>query len=331
MMTDGHGKFLRLRHVVGQSVSVPQSIRASWQALSASGDARRMKDVRQFMSEMADLQSQAIEAVKRHAGKYVDRILAVAVTDPGLWVEDFDGSRIYCALSDSQRIADLTGLTVIDNFPVNDVLSGGSGNPLEPLPLWLTFADRHQRVAQEHRIVILADEIIRAFLLPASDGLDAELPAIQMVQVPIDQIDDLPGALDGALEIVRHHASQRISSGSVPIVGRTVIFGHPDKKAALQKTLRQRLKERAAAGQAHDQDQTPASLGINDDTLAGTVAAMLGILHIDQMQANLPWLTGATDQRVLGRLTPGTPSNWRLLVREMSDFRPPAMKLKDAV
>jgi hypothetical protein len=62
-----------------------------------------------------------------------------------------------------------------------------------------------------------------------------------------------------------------------------------------------------------------------------TTTAILGFLHIDQMPASVPSLTTATDQRILGRITPGKPSNWRQLLREMADFHPPAMKLRDAV
>ena len=65
--------------------------------------------------------------------------------------------------------------------------------------------------------------------------------------------------------------------------------------------------------------------------LQAIVAAMLGLLHIDQMPANVPWLTNANSQRILGRLSPGRPASWRQLVRCMADFHPPAMKLKDAV
>ena len=57
----------------------------------------------------------------------------------------------------------------------------------------------------------------------------------------------------------------------------------------------------------------------------------MGLLYIDQMPANIPWLTGADSQRILGRLTPGRPGSWRQLIRSMADFHPPAMKLKDAV
>ena len=325
MMTDGHGKFLRLRHVVGQVVPLPKTIQDVWRSISASEGDPRLKDTRQFMSELADFQSQSIDAVKLHAGKYVDRILAVALTDPGLWVDDFDGRRIYCALSDSQRVADLTGLTVIDNFPVNDVLSGGSGNPLEPLPLWLAFADRHERVAREHRIVILVQEQIRAFLLPASDGLDADLP---LIQIATGSKIDFADNFNQALNLLQHQTRHRLTTGPMPVVGQTFIFGAEHQKAE----LKMKLTNRSEVGEIITTHPRPQeNLGVDDDTISATIAGLLGILHIDQMQANLPWLTGATNQRVLGRLTPGTPSNWRQLVREMSDFSPPAMKLKDAI
>ena len=324
MMTDGHGKFLRLRHVVGQVVPISKTIQDSWRAINASEGNPRLKDTRQFMSELADFQSQSIESVKLHAGKYVDRILAVALTDPGLWVEDFDGRRIYCALSDSQRVADLTGLTVIDNFPVNDVLSGGSGSPLEPLPLWLTFADRHERVASEHRIVIFAEEQIRAFLLPASDGLDADLP---LIQIAAASQNDFADAFVEALKLLHHQTRQRLKTGTMPVVGRTFIFGTEQRKTEVKGIL----TKLSVTGEISPHPEALDSLGVDEDSISATIAGLLGILHIDQMQGNLPWLTGATDQRVLGRLTPGTPSNWRQLVREMSDFSPPAMKLKDAI
>lgn len=325
MMTDGHGKFLRLRHVVGQVFPVPKTIQDSWLAISASHGNPRLEDTRQFNSELADFQSRAIESVKRHAGKYVDRILAVALTDSGLWVKDFDGRKIYCALSDSQRVADLTGLTVIDNFPVNDVLSGGSGSPLEPLPLWLAFADRHERVASAHRIVILAEEQIRAFLLPASDGLDADLPS---VLIAASSKKDFAHTLKSAMELLDHQTRQRLTTGPMPAVGQTFIYGTEQRKMELNGILAQW----SSTGEIIvDHSDVQRSLGVNDGSIGGTIAGLLGILHIDQMQGNLPWLTGATAQRVLGRVTPGTPSNWRQLIREMSDFSPPAMKLKDAI
>lgn len=333
MMTDGHGKFLRLRHVVGNEVELPSVVQETWAQICAS-DVRSLEQVRQFMSELADFQAQAIESVSLHAGKYVDRVLAVAMTDPGLWVKDFDGSRVYCPLSDSQRVADLTGLTVMDSFPVNDILSGGRGGPLAPLPLWLAFADRQQRVANEQRVVVFADETIRAFLLPASDGHDADLPAVEMFS---GDIEDLPGAIERGLEriwgrqrrqstLIEESVSTNTTSIMRPLRVKVWIFGTSEPKNAVEKILRKTpiISQIVTQGEME-------SLGVSDTTYQGTVAGLLGLLHVDQLQANVPWITGAASQRVLGRLTPGTPSNWRQLVREMSDYRPPAMKLRDAV
>ena len=67
---------------------------------------------------------------------------------------------------------------------------------------------------------------------------------------------------------------------------------------------------------------------VNLDAL---VAAILGMFHIDQLPSNLPSLTGANSQRILGRLTPGRPSNWRQLIRAMAQHHPAPMKLKDAI
>ncbi|MFN6110420.1 MAG: hypothetical protein ACK493_08590, partial [Planctomycetota bacterium] len=59
--------------------------------------------------------------------------------------------------------------------------------------------------------------------------------------------------------------------------------------------------------------------------------ALLGALFVDQMPANVPLLSGATVQRLLGRITPGTPASWRNLLINMTDSHPPTMKLRDAV
>jgi hypothetical protein len=54
-------------------------------------------------------------------------------------------------------------------------------------------------------------------------------------------------------------------------------------------------------------------------------------LFVDQMPANVPLLSGASVQRLLGRITPGTPASWRNLLINMTDSHPPTMKLRDAV
>jgi anhydro-N-acetylmuramic acid kinase len=73
------------------------------------------------------------------------------------------------------------------------------------------------------------------------------------------------------------------------------------------------------------------ALGVTGDYFSAVLVAALGAMHVDQMPANLPWLTGAEMPRILGRLTPGSPKQWRMLLREMADYHPAAMRLRDAV
>ncbi len=394
VMTSGHGKYLRVRHAVGSQIELPKLITESWGQLKQTDPLPLLK-YRQFIADLADLQIQAIEQVKRKAGKYVDRILFVSVSEPGVWLNDFDGSKIYSGLTDSQRIADATGLTVVDDYPANDVSAGGRGGPLSALPLWLTFSDRNAKVADEHRVVLLLNEMCEGYLVPASEGVDAELPRIRTIRSPgkrffrgliealrdhcrddqealkqssstgkvseslkrnwaecegceddqsqrfksaVDAVDSkklsvadvLKTAIDFAvgacLEQVRRGGNGLAYYGPQPAssnIRHVYVFGDAEITGPFLDYINQSFPQETIF------TQTPEA--IDGHNVRGLVAALLGILHVDQMQANVPWITGADQQRILGKLTPGSPSNWRQLVRDMSDFRPPAMKLRDAI
>lgn len=385
VMTSGHGKYLRVSHVVGKQVDLPKSMTDNWNELRET-ESPPLSGYRQFMADLADVQVQAIEQIKQKAGKYVDRILFVSVLEPGLWLTDFDGSKIYCGLTDSNRIAAATGLTVIDDYPINDVLAGGAGGPLAGLPLWLALSDRNPKVADQHRVVLLLGDQCEGYLLPASDGLDAQLPEIGCFQVPgndllaklklefggvrenvgedrklVDEglLSTWQKASGDVLEMVAAAVSRsenksltlsavmttamhwivqgcvdQIESGGRGLdylgpqpapcnVRQIYLLGDQDLQAA--------LVDRFQSAFPSQQIVTQTAESIDGANARGLIAALLGVLHVDQMQANIPAITGANQQRILGRLTPGCPSNWRQLVRDMSDYRPPAMKLRDAV
>jgi len=393
VMTSGHGKYLRVSHVVGSQINLPKTITENWQQLQQT-ESMHLLQYQQFIADLADVQIQAIEQVKRKAGKYVDRILFASISEPGLWLKDFDGSKIYCGLTDSHRIADATGLTVVDDYPANDVIAGGSGGPLSALPLWLTLSDRNAKVADEHRVVLLLSEMCEGYLLPASDGLDAELPKVRTVEAPgkqflrgliemltdetspdldqeslkqISETGKISSALklrwreyqgDESQQIIAAVATADLEKLSLADVlktamdfigqlcldqihkgGRGLVYHGPQPASSnvcqiyvlgdtdVADPLIQYMCQSYPAEKIFT--QTPEA--VDGENVRGLIAALLGILHVDQMQANIPSITGAAQQRILGKLTPGSPSNWRQLVRDMSDFRPPAMKLRDAI
>ena len=389
VMTSLHGKHLRVAHVVGDESLLPQTISENWNELRKS-QSPSLAAHRQFTADLAELQIQAIEKIKCKAGKYVDRILFASVHEPGLWLSDFDGSKIYCGLTDGHRIADVTGLTVIDDYPANDVGAGGQGGPLSGLPLWLTLSDRNAKVADQHRVVLMQSEKCEGYLLPASDGLDAELPEIHPITAPgisflrglqknlamnqesqsltsifasgraytplIQQWNECSGddqslieiaiklarakslpstdVVKTAIDFIAESCLEQINRGGRGLVYlgpqpapsnvcQIYVLGEDDLSGCLVNRLSKEFTDQKIVNQTAET--------INGQNVRGTIAALLGILHVDQVQANIPAITGARQQRILGKLTPGSPTNWRQLVRDMSDFRPAAMKLRDAI
>jgi len=87
------------------------------------------------LRDLADAQTLVIEQLKQEAGKYVDRVLAISIEDPGLWFSDFDDQQLYLPMCDPTTIAEATGIAVIDALPLRDLSVGGSGTPLAALPL----------------------------------------------------------------------------------------------------------------------------------------------------------------------------------------------------
>ena len=67
------------------------------------------------------------------------------------------------------------------------------------------------------------------------------------------------------------------------------------------------------------------------ESLPANLAALLAAMFIDQMPGNVPTLTKASGQRLLGRITPGSAAAWRKLLINMNDTESPTMRLKDAV
>ncbi len=399
-VTVGQGKYLRLKHVVEASTAIPDSISTQCRRFS-NGETQDIGRLAALLSDLAEIQSSVVQQLKCQAGKYVDRVIAVSVAGPGIWIRDFDGRPNFRGFCDATRLAELSGLSVIDDFPSRDIAVGGSGAPLECVPLWLMFADRDPKIASQNRVILMANEQVGVYQLPASDGLDADLPPIVEIAAPgIEFLKDLPrllqdwtgnqelepaklyaeGIADPLLRerLVRqlvetkgnrdadssghrgaindHDVSSQLNGITrayvceergelsnlirtliVVIVDRLVneikhcqpisrisVAASPSWEACLINRLQQVVP-------SHCSVRSVADNGITGTSLSAAIASFLGILHIDQMPANVPWLTGAASQRILGHLTPGRPANWRQLVRMMADFKPPAMKLKDAI
>ncbi|MDB2686061.1 anhydro-N-acetylmuramic acid kinase [Mariniblastus sp.] len=301
----GRGKFSRLKFATGASVELSASLKAGCREVSQA-TAPSAFDLQFLLRDLADVQTLVIEQLKQEAGKYVDRVLAISVADPGLWFSDFDGKKLYMPMCDPTTIAESTGIAVIDSLPTRDLAVGGTGQALAALPLWVILADRNPRVAETDCVLVdLTKPRPETFWLPASDGLDAEVPKIKW------QVADSDATTD-------------------EIVAKATL---ENPRARLLVHLDPKFSPESHSGAAWtDLPYQPLSEVIGETVnLDSLVAALLGMFHIDQLPGNLPNLTGARSQRILGRLTPGRPSNWRQLIRAMAQHQPAPMKLKDAI
>lgn len=399
VVAQGNGRYLRIRHVVESSQPIPKAIREGCLEL-VSGQSQGCGQLSQVLADLAEPQANLVEQLKCAAGKYVDRVLAVAVCDPGIRSTDFDGRESYVSMCDATRLAELSGVSVIDAFPDRDLAAGGSGNCLESLPYWVLFADRDARVASQSRAVVSVEGRGSGYILPASDGLDSEVPAIQSFEtiglsfldelvrrcLPASQklsgldrlyadgryvdelrerweqrISQISNSISATENSQKHNLENRITEGLVDVSQSYLAEGDGSFSNVIRTGVRM-VVDQILVGLKVSKTESPnqifvscapqyeASLinqlsqllesttivptrrtGIDRAELSPTVAAILGLFHIDQMPANVPWITGAQCQRILGRLTPGRPSSWRQLLRVMADYHPAPMKLKDAV
>ena len=443
VVVQGHGKFMRPIFAAGTHESISDFQRDECLALVESSSPS-LHDAVVCRLGLADIQSVVAARLKPEAGKFVDRILGVGVTDPGIWTCDgFDDTRRYSSLCQTDRLAAITGLSVIDSFPAQDVEAGGAGYPLGPLPSWLLLADRSRRVATRAAVSVSLGESVRGYLLPPSDGLDATVPDIMPFDTPgiewfqelsslerqrssstldparflggvadaeligqwnklptgktMDQefvissvavaakrlragaslpdvlcsamkftIDHVIAAVDDGLAVLAQQwdreaarlQSESASQMRTPIiklstarhvpwsnvderlkpdfahVGNVMVNGPDAVMPVLMSQLINRLKDRGLADDSTrfgTVDGFISSSASSTPSLAAIESALMGLMHVDQMAGNLPDLTGASKQRILGRLTPGHPHSWRHLLCEMADFQPTAMKLRDAI
>jgi anhydro-N-acetylmuramic acid kinase len=76
-------------------------------------------------------------------------VLAVGIHDPGIWTCAPTSSAPvgFLGLCDPARLAEITGLCVVDAFPCRDLAAGGQGGPITAIAEWLLLRDaRHTRV-----------------------------------------------------------------------------------------------------------------------------------------------------------------------------------------
>lgn len=150
-------------HVAGAVTDdVPKETAALFGPLASSGayPAGLVTDLR---ARLAEIQAALVSDLLAGLGVAPSRVLAVGVHDPGLWKFERSGPSGYLGLCDAARLAEATGLNVIDAFPARDLVQGGQGGPIAAVAQWVLL--KHP---QNSRVLLDLGRTVRMSYLPAT-------------------------------------------------------------------------------------------------------------------------------------------------------------------
>jgi anhydro-N-acetylmuramic acid kinase len=158
----GNGLELRLEVAAAAAREVPRRLVRSFRQLRQT-KKRRPADAAVLAAELAEIKAVLVDDLFSVVPQFAGRALVIGELEPGLWARPRGGLVGYLPLSDPARLADLTGLNVIDAFPARDLAQEGRGGPLGALPDWLLL---HH--ASKTRVLVDLGPSVRLTYLPAS-------------------------------------------------------------------------------------------------------------------------------------------------------------------
>jgi len=372
---------------------IPKEISTLFRRLSVAGtgsaDMAPPEAITLLRAQLAEIEASLVAELLGKAAIGRDNVLAVGVHDPGLWTGGRGLPRGCLGLCDAARVAELTGLNVIDAFAVRDLAKGGQGGPITALAEWILLRD-----PQHNRLLLDLGRTVRMSYLPADRALRAAMRIISFEVGPGTRLLDLlarrltdgqhefdPGghlAVQGRRipELVEHWMAdpyferplprwhprgvrpERFLSESLQmaldsgwsirdllctathfiaeaiakavrrlpddtVIDQVVVAGGGERNGMLLREISARLPDLPVI--------RIGELGISNSAIAPAVVAVLAILHVDRAPANSTAITGAETARVLGRLTPGSPQNWQVLLHEIAGGTPAVGPLRMAL
>jgi anhydro-N-acetylmuramic acid kinase len=172
----GQGLNASARILGFRTAAVPRETSQLFAALS-HGSPTAIMSLTTLRSQLTDLEARLIGELLESLGVASDDVLALGVDDPGLWSFDRGEPTGYLGLCDPARLAEATGLNVVDAFPARDVAGGGQGGPLTALPTWILLRD-----PLRHRVLLDLGRTVRLMYLPAGrlENADTEVVAFEV-------------------------------------------------------------------------------------------------------------------------------------------------------
>ena len=129
----------------------------------ASGSAAEGSVLQSLRGTLAEAEAAAVAELTAEAGVGFNRVLVLGVHDPGLWQPGRAGVAAHLGLCDPAKVAELTGMNVVDGFADRDLAQGGLGGPVAAVAQWLLLASR-----EKTRVLLDLGRSVRLTYLPAA-------------------------------------------------------------------------------------------------------------------------------------------------------------------
>jgi anhydro-N-acetylmuramic acid kinase len=159
---DGRGLEVQVDVAGAAHCEVPREAAVPFGLLSGTGSSPPGA-IAAFRSQLAEMQAGLLGELLEGLSVAPGRVLAVGVHDPGLWNLARGKPNGYLGLCDAARLAESTGLNVIDAFPARDLAQGGQGGPIAAVAEWILLRD-----PARSRVLLDLGRTVRMSYLPAT-------------------------------------------------------------------------------------------------------------------------------------------------------------------
>jgi anhydro-N-acetylmuramic acid kinase len=183
----GSRRDLLVEVVRAATTEIPRQITAMFNDLSGAGPGKvSVGTIAACRGQLADLQTALINQLAASMALSSNRIMAVGVHDPGLWDTARGESAGYLGLCDAARLAELTGMNIVDAFPARDLALGGRGGPVTAMAQWMLL-----RSQLRNRVLLDLGRTTRLTYLPAASEDRAETKVLSFEVGPGTAILDM--------------------------------------------------------------------------------------------------------------------------------------------
>jgi anhydro-N-acetylmuramic acid kinase len=206
----GSGPNMLVEVAQAAEAEVPRQTVALFNDISGSGTGKMSAGaIAACRAQLADLEAALVNKLAATMALSASRILALGAHDPGLWDTTQGESTGYLGLCDAARLAESTGMNVVDAFPARDLALGGRGGPITAVAEWMLL-----RSQLRNRVLLDLGRTTRLTYMPAASTDRAETKVVSF------EVGPGTAVLDMLVERLTN-GQQRFDPG-----GRFAVQGH---------------------------------------------------------------------------------------------------------